>query len=270
MSDQSHLRYQKNLEELDANESHIQIVRLIPSNARVLDVGCACGDLGVYLARHKQCRLFGLEYNEASIAAARSTGAYEDIGQTDLNALEPMPPSFPGSFDRIVFGDVLEHLLQPEQVLRSFLPFLGKEGRVVISLPNIAHGSIVAQLLLNKFTYMNYGILDKTHIRFFTLHSIARMMATVGLQILASSRTIWNLAGLHRENPEKLLPRYIVGYLAANPHSYVLQYVFEASLSGQRAYALEKHNISRLYELTEEERERIAQFQGTAGTAGAK
>ncbi len=261
MTDQEHLKYKQNIEDLDGNTSHIQILAKIPDGSRVLDVGCACGDLGAYLFRHKNCVVYGLEYDQESIAEARKTEAYVHIEQVDLNAFETLPPTLPGPFDRIVFGDVLEHLSQPERVLRRLLPFLGKEGRVVVSLPNIAHGSIATQILINKFEYMDYGILDKTHVRYFTGESIAALSAALGLKILSATRTIWDLPGLHPLIPEYVLPPSVVRYIADNRHAYVLQYVFEAAPSELAPAVLEQHNTRQLDAFTTEELRRIADFR---------
>jgi 2-polyprenyl-3-methyl-5-hydroxy-6-metoxy-1,4-benzoquinol methylase len=266
---QDALRYKQDIEKLDSNTSHIQILYMTPDDAKILDVGCACGDLGAYLFRHKRCTVYGLEYNTESIAAAKETGAYAHIEQVDLNILDVMPSSFPQEFDRIIFGDVLEHLNEPERVLEKFLPYLGKNGRVIISLPNIAHGSIVAQLMANKFTYMDYGVLDRTHLRFFTRESIASVTAALGLKILSATRTIWNLPGLHPYIPEHMLPQPVVAHISANPHAYVLQYVFEAIPSDNADKVLEQHNLRRLDSFSEEEKERIASFRGGEASSGA-
>ena len=126
MIEKNNLIYKQNIKNLDDNASHIQILAKIPDGSRVLDIGCACGDLGSYLFHHKRCIVYGIEYDQESIAVACKTGAYKHIEQADLNVFKTLPQHIAGPFDRIVFGDVLEHLSQPEQVLRRFLPFLGK------------------------------------------------------------------------------------------------------------------------------------------------
>ncbi len=259
---QAHFRYKQNIENLDNNTSHIQILDKIPDGSKVLDVGCACGDLGAYLFYHKHCSVYGLEYDKESIAAANGTNAYMHVEQTDLNTLEDIPESIPKPFDRIIFGDVLEHLNNPEQVLRRFIPLLSNGGRVVISLPNITHGSITLQLLENKFTYGDSGILDKTHVRFFTRESIASLTASLGLKISSATRSIWDLPGLPPHASAGMLPPTIIAHIAANPHAYVLQYIFEAVPSEQEKLVLEQHNLCRLDAFTPEEEIRIAGFRG--------
>lgn len=258
---QDPLRYKQEIENLDSNTSHMQILSMVPDASKVLDIGCACGDLGAYLFKHKHCIIYGMEYDAGSIDVAQKTGAYAHIEQIDLNAFDIIPSSFPKKFDRIIFGDVLEHLNKPEQVLNKFIPALEKNGRMIISLPNIAHGSIAAQILVNKFTYMDYGILDRTHVRFFTSESIASMMAGLGLKILSTTRTIWNLQGLHSYTPAHMLPQSVMEFIAGNPHAYVLQYVFEAAPSEYSTQTLEQTNLQQLDTLTEVEKKRISLLQ---------
>ncbi len=258
---QDHLRYRQSVDETNTNSSHVQIVNKIPNGSRVLDVGCACGDLGLYLRGRKNCSVWGMEYCAKSVEVARATGAYENVAQVDLNSLKDYESYRQVGFDRIVFGDVLEHLNSPESVLQDFLSLLGAGGRLVISLPNISHGSIVTQIMANKFSYMEYGILDRTHLRFFTYESMGKMFAELGLKVVTSTRVIWDLPGLHPYQPADLVHSGVLACIAANPHSYVLQYVAELTPSKQPAGALEKHNMEQLCHFTEEELGRIEKFR---------
>jgi SAM-dependent methyltransferase len=87
-------------------------------------------------------------------------------------------------FDYIVFADVLEHLRDPAAVLRRCLPALKETGKIIISVPNIANWIIRLSLLFGKFDYMDRGILDRTHLRFFTLRSLKQLMSEVSCEIL--------------------------------------------------------------------------------------
>jgi methionine biosynthesis protein MetW len=257
----SQLRYKHSIDVEDTNSSHVQIIHKIPDGSRVLDVGCACGDLGVYLQKYKNCTVWGMEYDVKSIEVAISTGAYEDVLQVDLNFFENDHPYRNITFDRIVFGDVLEHLYSPDDVVRNFIPLLGEGGCLIISLPNIAHGSIVSQLVANKFSYMDYGILDRTHLRFYTYESMAKMLAELGLKVETATRTIWDLPGLHPYHPADLVQPSVLSCIAANPHAYVVQYVAEVTPSPQLATVLEKNNMEQLCAFTAEEQQRMGYFR---------
>ena len=92
-------------------------------------------------------------------------------------------PKLTGQFDVIVYGDILEHLRSPMSVLREINGYLRPKGTVIVSVPNFAHAWVRLNLMVGRFEYANRGILDATHVRFFTLRSFRRFLAEAGLQI---------------------------------------------------------------------------------------
>ena len=90
----------------------------------------------------------------------------------------------------IVFGDVLEHLLDPATVLTSSLELLRPGGSIVISIPNVAHGAVRLALLQGRWNYTDTGLLDKTHIRFFTLTPCSRCWSRPGLSVTEFRSTV--------------------------------------------------------------------------------
>lgn len=250
--------YKVDIDALGDNTSHIQIINKIPFHSTVLDVGCACGDLGKYLNQNKTCVMYGLEYNKESIAIAEKTRAYDEIEELDLNYFSELPSRFAQEYDIIVFGDILEHLYSPEETIRKFLPYLKQNGRIIISLPNVSHGSIIRQLLNNNFHYMDYGVLDRTHIRFFTHTSIASMISTLGLEIVTSNKIIYGLNGLHQKKYFEHDSEYLLKALSENKHFYVFQYVFDVVKSTVKYNKLLKLNIDTLNSFTIKENELIS------------
>ncbi|MDR2893480.1 MAG: glycoside hydrolase family 99-like domain-containing protein [Deltaproteobacteria bacterium] len=246
-------RYKSAINDTDSNSSHTHIVRCIQEGTRVLDVGCSCGDLGIYLHHKKSCRVWGMEYAQESVAIAKASQAYDHVAKVDLNIFDDYESYYRQGFDYIVFGDVLEHLYAPAAVLRNFIPALNPGGRMIVSLPNVAHGSIAVQVLAQKFDYMDYGILDRTHLRFFTAESIANLFSELGLEVMQATHTIWDLPGLHPYDPTKLVHPGVLGCVAANPLSYVLQYISTLQLSALPAQELHDLNLKRLSALTEPE-----------------
>lgn len=246
------LLYHINIEQSN-NSSHMHIVHMISHGATVLDVGCACGDLGKYLVEHSNCVMYGIEGNAQSVEIARQTKAYIYVEHMDLDDHNAKLCFHATFFDYIVFGDVLEHLRDPQKTVQFFLPFLKHNGCMIISLPNIAHGSIITQLLTNKFEYTDCGLLDRTHIYFFTLESIAKLTASLGLKILTSKKTIISLPGMPPSNLLSALPSSVVAYINANPQAYVWQYVFAASRSDKTETALHSWNRYKLKSFTHEE-----------------
>ena len=158
-----------------------------PEAALVLEIGCGDGQLGAaHKARHPACRVYGVELHPAAatIAAGRLDmvicGAVETL---DLDGLR-------GQVDCLVYGDVLEHLVDPWSVLARHRSLLSPGGMVVASIPNVQHISLLQHLLRGGWTYSDHGILDDTHLRFFTLDSIRALFDRAGLAI---ERTV----GLH-------------------------------------------------------------------------
>lgn len=154
------------------------VLKNIPSNSTVLDVGCGTGILGEALKTKKNCRVYGIEFSKESarISAKRLDGVHVlDIENQEFRSSI--------KFDVIIFADVLEHLRNPEKVLPKYTKLLKPGGRFVISLPNVANWTMRLKLLFGNFTYARTGILDETHLRFFTLNTIKQFMTRCNLKI---------------------------------------------------------------------------------------
>lgn len=170
----------------DKGEAYFEFDRpelraLVPAGARrVLDVGCGAGALGAALKREREVEVVGLEGFEE--AAARARGRLDDALCVDLDRLEELPFEH-GTFDAIVFGDVLEHLRDPHRLLRALRPHLAQDGVIVCSIPNVKHWSVVFPLLVqDRWRYEDAGLLDRTHVHFFTLEEIGQMLAETGFE----------------------------------------------------------------------------------------
>ena len=157
------------------------IARLVPPGSRVLDIGCATGVLGAELARRKNCLTFGIDVDESSAAIAARH--YERVFVGDVQSLFELPGEYLGSFDVLVFGDVLEHLPTPEGTLLHYLRYLKPRGIAIVSIPNVANWLNRLQLLLGRWNYRACGILDRTHLRFFTFSTARRLVEDSGLRI---------------------------------------------------------------------------------------
>ncbi len=150
--------------------AHARLMRLIPPQTRVLELGCASGYLSGYMEQGLGCRVTGVDHDPAAtaIAAERCSEVHTaDLDQAD--ALAAAAASAP--YDVLLAAAVLEHLKQPERLLRAALGMLKPGGRVIVSLPNIAHYSVRLALLGGRFDYTDYGIMDRTHLHFYTLRT---------------------------------------------------------------------------------------------------
>ena len=165
---------------LDPNveNSLVKIARRIPHGSTVLDVGCAVGMLGQYLTEHQGCSVDGIEGNAEAAEIARPF--YRRVAVTDLESAVLRDVWEGVRYDRIVCADVLEHLRDPGQVLCQLSDLLAPSGKLLISIPNIAHVGVFLELLSGDFRYREEGLLDRTHLRFFTRRSFLYFLAENG------------------------------------------------------------------------------------------
>ncbi len=146
----------------------------------VLELGCSMGST---LSRIKRiwpnAGVHGVEYVDT---VAHIAASMNDIIQGDVETMEI--PYAPEQFDYIICADVLEHLRDPAGTIKRFLPYLKENGHFIISLPNVRHFSVCLGLtLLGEFNYADEGILDRTHLRFFTLRTAKEMIESTGLRV---------------------------------------------------------------------------------------
>jgi methionine biosynthesis protein MetW len=162
------------------NHFNYRIFELVENEKKVLDVGCATGKLLECLKISKNCQVFGMEVDEDM--ADEANKRCENIIRADVESCEELPFE-KGSFDIIIFADVLEHLKRPDIVLRKTIPYLKDGGYFLFSIPNVAFLTVRLGLLFGKFVYTEYGVLDKTHLCFFTLKTARKLIEESGLKI---------------------------------------------------------------------------------------
>lgn len=152
----------------------------IPLNARVLlDVGCGSGALGAaYRLRNPRCRLLAIEQDRD--AAHRAAPRYDAVAHGDVER-NPLPFSFSGGIDCIIYGDVLEHLKDPFGLLAQHAQALNPNGTILICVPNVEHWSFAARLLRGEWNYEDTGLFDRAHLRWFSLESMRRGLEALGL-----------------------------------------------------------------------------------------
>jgi glycosyltransferase involved in cell wall biosynthesis/2-polyprenyl-3-methyl-5-hydroxy-6-metoxy-1,4-benzoquinol methylase len=149
-----------------------ELLALVPHDARrVLEIGCGAGRLGEALKARQACGVTGIELNPA--AAEEAQLRLDRVVMADVESLDPDFQA--GQFDCIVCGDVLEHLRDPARLLRRLHEWLSPDGCLVASIPNVAHRSVLAQLLRGDWNYEPAGLLDATHLRFFTRRSVEKL-----------------------------------------------------------------------------------------------
>jgi len=164
-----------------AGSSHDYVVRAVGENQSVLDVGCGDGLLARELAAHGN-RVTGVDrLQEPSERGAMTAYHQADVSDGLHGVKRTLQASAP--FDAIVLADVLEHTPHPEVLLADCAPLLTDAGRLVVTVPNVANLFIRLSLLFGKFTYTDRGILDRTHLRFFTVASARTLAEQAGYRV---------------------------------------------------------------------------------------
>lgn len=212
----------------DERTSHGLVIAMVGRGRRVLEVGCGSG----YVSRHLVERgneVIGIDVDPDAVAAARLV--LDEVHCCDLDVVEASSLVH-GPFDVIVLADVLEHVREPDRVLADLLGLLTDGGRVVMSIPNVAHVDVRLMLLLGEWRYQPLGLLDDTHLRWFTRWSIAQLLRATELEPVAVRRTVAGAFGSGIELPRDQIPDDLVAALLADPEATTFQFVVEAARGG--------------------------------------
>lgn len=213
--------YAVEIDPTNLNTSHAQVIDLLGDAHRVLDVGCWAGDLGRVLI-DRGCRVSGFEID--ADAAAIAAEHLDAVVVGDLDAA-PLSGHFEaGSFDAIIFADVLEHVMDPVGVLADSVRLLAPGGRIVISIPNVTHGSLRLALLQGRWRTTDTGLLDRTHIRFFSREGLVRLVADAGLVIDALRGTTADPLGVEVDVDPHDLPPNVLAWVRTQPDAMVYQF----------------------------------------------
>jgi len=240
-------KYEAEVNLENKNSSHTLIVELVGYDKHVLDVGCSTGYLAEVLLK-RGCRVTGIEIDPK--AARRAEEYCERVMVGDVESLDLGEELDEGSFDVIIFGDVLEHLKDPLQALRRLESFLGPRGYVVASIPNIAHGSVRLALMQGKFRYHSLGLLDSTHLRFFTRESLEQLFKDAGFLITELRRTTRGIFDTEIEIDREMVTEEILDLVHRDPEGLTYQFVLTAQPFGEAGTLAPATYEKMIYELT--------------------
>jgi len=218
-------RYRVDIEPSNPNDSHFQVVQLVGSGHDVLDVGCADGDVG-RLLQETGNRVSGLDRDAEAAEKARAD--LERVVVADLDTSSLLDHFEAASFDVVVLADVLEHLREPERALREATELLREGGRLVLSVPNVAHGALRLALLQGRWTYTEAGLLDRTHLHFFTRTSLLQLLEGVGLAVDDLRATVADPLGVEVELEPDRIPATLVEWVRHQPDALHYQFVLTA------------------------------------------
>ena len=191
--------------------SHYYAQRFVGRDHEVLDIGCGVGFFAAWLKEDGN-RVTGVD----ALPHAAAHEALAEYYTADLNASGgTLPVELDGRrFDRVLLLDVLEHLTEPERLLAAARGALREHGRLVVSLPNVANITVRLALLLGRFNYAERGIMDRTHLRFFTRKTARRLLEDNGWEILEAKPTVMPLELALGIRPENLVMRALNTVLA--------------------------------------------------------
>lgn len=215
-------KYSARVDRADANTSHALVLDLVGSDKRVLDVGCASGYLAEALVGQGN-KVSGVELDPGAAEKARPHLDRLVVG--DVEELDLVSQFGPGEFDVLVFADVLEHVKDPVDVLRRSRALLADGGYAVLSIPNVAHASVRLALLQGRFDYQPLGLLDDTHLRFFTRSTFEAMVADAGFVAVDTRQTTAGPFETEIRVSRQDYPDVVVAAVEADPESRAYQFV---------------------------------------------
>ncbi|MCX5871510.1 MAG: class I SAM-dependent methyltransferase [Deltaproteobacteria bacterium] len=184
------IKYHQDRIDFDAlHQNNIDRIQLamIPAKSHVLEIGCATGYTTEYLARDKQCRVLGVEPVEEQAEVARKRGLAVITGLIDSPATFDLLLAHTrehGLFDTIFMSQVIEHIADPAATLHTLKRLLAPDGYLIISTCSIVHWKCRLQILLGRWEYEDYGIFDRTHLRFFTIKSFRQLLEESGYTVV--------------------------------------------------------------------------------------
>ncbi len=220
-------KYDFELDMVGENSNSI-ILREVKQDSNVLEFGPAHGRMTKYLKEALNCKVSIVEKDLEPGNQAAQFAEYSLIGDNlgDIEKYYWVKPPGDLKYDHIIFADVLEHLYNPWEVLSKSKDLLADNGTILISIPNIAHNSVLIDLFNGKFEYREIGLLDNTHIRFFTNSSLLEMVDRAGLHVdkFMNARNV--VENTEFNNSFSDVPDEVAEFLKERPLGDVYQFVW--------------------------------------------
>lgn len=222
-------RPEHDISTLDPHWADRQIVEIIGTDKTVLEIGCASGHFGKYLKGRAGCKVWAVELDPRLAEIAKPH--YETVLVADIQKENGTDPLKDLKFDVILCSNVLEHLTDPLKALLRLKKHIKPGGFFCIALPNIAHWKVRLGLLFGNFNYTETGILDESHLKFFTFSTAAALMREAGLQIESWTfdwdNGIPKFDGLLRRVPGAG-PWFLKKFYGLFPRFFAYQFIFRA------------------------------------------
>lgn len=220
------------------------VIGMLEPGSSVLEFGPAHGRLTKYLKEELNCSIDIIEIDQDSGRDAGKYADYKCVGELygDANKDYWVEHLKERKYDYIIFEDVLEHLINPEKVLKNAVDKLKDNGSIIVSIPNISHSSIIVQLFNNEFMYQPLGLLDNTHIRFFTYYSFKRMISEIGLESVEEKATFLDTSNTEFDVSLLDVPREVAKALLYKEFGNVYQFILKLKKKSHREEVKEIHD----------------------------
>ena len=216
---------------LEHNNNLLRLIQRIKKDSTVLEFGPSTGRLTSFMVSELNCTVYGVEIDEAAFAVCQQhleKGLCADIETyTWKEAFADI------SFDYVIFADVLEHLRDPKRVIQELKPFLKEDAEILVSIPNIAHNAVLIELLQGRFDYTETGLLDNTHIHFFTMQTCREMFEESGYHLIYSDGTVAEPYNTEIANSFNDFPVAAEQYLSSREYGNVYQIIYAFSQKPQ-------------------------------------
>ena len=242
-------RYSYNVDLDNPTTSHSLAILLVAPGSTVLDIGAADGSVARPLAA-RGCRVWAIESDTHAAAKARS--ACERVIVGDVEHLDLESALEGRRFDIVLLLDVLEHLREPLATLERARDRLAPGGRIIASIPNVAHGAVRLSLMSGAFTYTETGLLDRTHLRFFDRRSAEALFADARLRIVERLRVARGLTETEIPIDLSAVPLQIIQMLETDPESTTYQFVLTGVPSDGKYFPAGASLAERLQHRTDE------------------
>ena len=203
--------------DMRVRRSHTLILQKVTPGSVVLELGASTGIMTNYMKNQLGCEVYICDIDETAMQIAKQFSNGSWLG--DLDTLQWAEAFEPVKFDYVVCADVLEHLRNPEGVLAQTKSVLKDDGSVLLSMPNVAHNSVVLHLLENRFDYTEVGILDQTHLKFYTYPSLKRLCANAGYTPVEED-------AIYQDYQPPFAAKFPID-IRYRPYSHVFQFIFE-------------------------------------------
>ncbi len=218
--------------DMATDNSNSLILRNIKPGSDVLETACAHGRMTRYLSETLKCRVAIVEYDaEAGASAARFASDARHVGPV-FGDLEngPWHANFIAegmAFDTIVMADILEHLRDPAKALARARGLLKPGGSIWISVPNVTHNAVLIEMLNGRFEYRDIGLLDSTHIHFFSSGSLEAAVRGARLEVARRLDPVLAVKRTELKNSYRDVPWHVALYLRMRRGGEIYQFVWE-------------------------------------------